>query len=1057
MRTPRIVGGGGRLAGILRYFVDHRTAANLLMVAMLLAGLFAGTQIRSQFFPDITTEVVLVNVVWSGVGPAELDRAVVSRLEPRLRGVEGLEAVRAATREGHASIRLEFTPGWDMEAAVDEVKAVVDEAADLPDDIEEPTIRRFRFRDRVTDVILSGPVSITLLNDYGEELRTALFSAGVTQTHLVGVSAPEIRIDVPADALERHRLTLREIADAVAAETGARPVGEIARGGARVRTEAGRETVRRIASIAVRSLPDGSKLRLRDFARVHEEGLDRNQALYRNGRPAIRVRVERDAQGDSIALHRTVQDVVDRMAPSLPQGVEMSLARTRAQAITSQLDLLIDNGALGLSIVLVLLFLFLSARTAFWVAAGVPIAMAATVALMYAAGFTFNMVSLFALILCLGIVVDDAIVVGEHADHLAGQGLPAADAATEAARRMAGPVFSASITTVIAFATITLISGRFGRLIADLPFTVCVVVIASLIECFIILPAHMRHSLQAGARRRWFDVPGRAVNRGFVRFRDTVFRRLVHATIRLRYPVWGMAILLLAVSVSAVIDRTVHWRFFVAPERGTVTANIAMLPGAVRADTKTMLDELDRALAAVNARYAQRYGRAPVELSIAKLGGGAGRGLAGVDTVDPDRLGGYDISLIDPDERPYTAFAFLSDWRDEIRKLPKLERLALRRERRGPGGEDIHVRLSGSDSRTLKTAALDLQARLARFPAVSALEDDLAYDKPELVVRLTPRGEAMGLSTAALARTLRERLDGIEAASFARGSHEVEIRIRLPEDAVGPSYLHHARLPVAGGAFAPVSSIATIEEKRGFSVIRREAGKQVVTVSGDLDDDAAARTAVNDALTAEILPEIARLYGVGASLGGLTEQERDFLADARLGLILCLAGIYLALAWVFGSWSRPAAVMLVIPFGLIGAIWGHYMHGIPLSMFSVIGLLGMIGIIVNDSIVLVSTIDRRLETQATIAAVVEGTCDRLRAVLLTTLTTIGGLAPLLFETSRQAAFLKPTVLTLVYGLGFGVVIVLMITPAAVAIQQDIQIRMKSARRLLRLGARRWTA
>ena len=1056
MRTPRTDADGGRLAGLFRYFVDHRTAANLLMVVMLLAGLFSATQIRSQFFPDVAIEVVRVNVVWSGVGPEEIDRAVVARLEPGLRAVDGLETLRASTREGRTSIRLEFVAGWDMEAAVEEVKAAVEETPDLPGDIEEPTIRRARFRDLVTDVIVSGPISLALLHDYGEELRTRLFRAGVTKTRLIGVSAPKIRIDVPPDALERHGLTLRRIADAVAAETGIRPVGDFAQGTARVRTDAGRETIRRIAAIAVRSLPDGSKLRLSDFARVHEEGLDRGQALFRSGKPAVRVRIERDAKGDSIALQQTVEDVVARLAPSLPQGIEMTLTRTRAQAITSRLDLLINNGSMGLAIVLVLLFLFLSARTAFWVAAGIPVAMAATVALMYVAGFTFNMVSLFALILCLGIVVDDAIVVGEHTDHLAGQGMSPADAATQAARRMAGPVFSASITTVIAFAAIALISGRFGRLIADLPFTVCVVVIASLIECFIILPAHMRHALQSGARKRWFDAPGRMVNRFFVRFREGGFRRFIRAVIRLRYPVWGMALLLLAVSVSAVIDRTVRWRFFVAPERGTVTANIAMLPGAVRADTKAMLDELDRALAVVNHRYAAKYGRAPVELSIAKLGGTTGRGLTGADTMDPDRLGGYDISLTDPDERPYTGFAFLADWRGEIRRLPKLERLALRRERRGPGSGDIHIQLSGADSQTLKTAALDLQARLARFPAVSGLEDDLAYDKPEFVVRLTPRGEALGLSTAALARTLRERLDGIEAASFARGTHEVEVRVRLPEDMLGRSYLHRAKLPVAGGAFVPLSSIATLEQKQGFSVIRREAGEQVVTVSGDLDDDAAARTAVGDALAGEILPEIARRYGIRTSLGGLAEQERDFLSDARLGLALCLVGIYLVLAWVFGSWSRPIVVMLVIPFGLIGAIWGHHLHGIPLSMFSVVGLLGMTGIIVNDSIVLVTTIDRRLETQSAVAAVIDGTCDRLRAVLLTTLTTIGGLAPLLFETSRQAAFLKPTVLTLVYGLGFGVVIVLMITPAAVAIQHDVGLHLKSARRMIRWRARRWT-
>jgi len=1017
---------------------------------MVIAGLYASSHIRSQFFPDVVRQVVWVNVPWSGVGPEEIDRAIIARLEPKLRAVEGVDEIRATAREGWANIRLEFESNWDIEAAVDDVKAAVDDVTDLPDDADEPVVRRSRFRDRVTNVVISGQVPVDLLERYAEELRTRLFRKGVTRSRMVGIQSPQIRIDVKPDTLERYGIGMEAIAQAIRTETGTQPVGQIAKGLARVRTDANRKTVATIGAIAVRSLPDGTKLRVRDIATVVEEGLARRVAMFKDGAPALAVRVDRQAMGDSIALEGIVRRTVETMNKTLPKGVEMTLNRTRARAIISRLDLLIRNGGAGLLIVLVMLFLFLSARTAFWVAAGIPIAMLATVALMYAFGFTFNMVSLFALIICLGIVVDDAIVVGEYTDQLVRQGKPPAEAATEAARIMSGPVFSASITTVIAFAALTLIGGRFGRLMSDLPFTVSVVVTASLLECFFILPAHMRHALTQNARQSWYDAPSRFIDRRFSWFRENCFRPWIRGVIKFRYPVWGLAFLLLAVSVSAVLDRTVRWRFFVAPERGTITGNIAMLPSASRADTEAMLLEMERALKVANQKYEIKHGREPVEFTFRTLGGLSGRGLSGADTMDPDRLGSLDVTLIDPDERPYTAFAFIADWRDEIRQHAKVERMAMRRDRRGPASDDIAIQFSGASSDILKKASQETQAELARFKAVSGLEDNLAYDKPELLVQLTPKGEALGFSTARVAAALRARLDGIEATSFARGSHEIKVKVRLPDAVVGRSYLHQAKLPLPDGGFVPLTSIATITQKQGFSVIRRENGERVVMVLGELEDDAKVRDEIAAALATKILPSVSAKYGVRYDLRGMAEDEREFLSDARLGLYLCLTGIFLTLAWVFGSWTRPIAVMMVIPFGLIGAIWGHHLHGIPLTMFSVIGLIGMAGIIINDSIVLVTAIDRRLPTTDMVTAIVDGTSERLRAVFLTTITTVGGLAPLLFETSRQAAFLMPTVITLVYGLGFGIVVVLMITPTMIAIQQDMGLCLGSLRRLARL-------
>ncbi len=1034
--------------GIIAYMVRHRTAANLLLVLMLVGGIAAGLKIRTQFFPDVVLETVTVSIAWPGAGPDDMDRAVVALLEPALRAVEGVESSYSVSTEGSATITLDFEPGWDMGRATDDVKAVVDSTTTIPENAKEPVIRRWAYRDRVTDVAIYGPAGIEQLSRYAEELQARLFREGVTRTSILGVADPVIRVSVPEAMLIRHDLTLREIADTVAAESAAGPAGDVGTSGARVRAGVERRSAELVGDIAVRSLPDGSRLYLRDVARIETEGVEAGTAYYHKDDPAVVVRVERSAQGDAIVLQDLVQTIVDEMRPTLPRDVTIQLTRTRAQAIKDRLQILLDNGLLGLVLVLGFLFLFLSARTAFWVAVGIPTAMAATVALIYVAGLTLNMVSLFALIICLGIVVDDAIVVGEHTDFLARRGMRPAEAAIAAARRMWAPVFSASITTVIAFTSLVVVGGRFGNLIVDIPFTVSVVLIASLVEAFLILPAHMRHSLAAGNARPWYDAPSRLFDRGFTWFRDGPFRRIVRLVVTLRYPMLGAAVMLLLVSISIYVDGTVGWRFFNAPERGYISANIAMLPGAGRSDTRDMLREMQRALDAVNARYTEMHGTPPVKFSLSAVGGTVGRGLHGTQAKDRDLLGGFSLELVDPDLRPYSAFAFMADWESEIVHHPLLETLSMRGHRSGPGGDAIDVALYGRNGDTLKAAAEALKGRLAEFPAVSALEDSLAYDKAEQLLTLTPRGEALGFNSEQIAAELYGRLHGIDAVEFPVGPRTATIRVNLPDEELTASFLYETRMRAPGGGYVPVSEIVRIDSRQGFASVRREDGERVIRVSGDIsEDDPEAAAAVAAALEGDILPDIAARFGIDWELRGLAEQEREFLSDAVVGYVLCLIGIYLALSWVFGSWVRPVVVMAAIPFGLIGMIWGHHWHGLPISMFSIIGLIGMSGIIINDSIVLVTTIDRYAQRRALVPALVDGVCDRLRPVILTTATTVFGLTPLLFESSRQAQFLMPTVITLVYGLGFGMFIVLVVTPALVAMQRDVDIALRSGRRL----------
>ena len=1041
--------------GALSYFVRHKTLANLLLVIMLVAGIVAMPKMRAQFFPDVVVDSVSVSVAWDGAGAEDVDAAIVQVMEPALLVVEGVESSSATSREGRATLSLEFEPNWDMARAADDVQSAVDQVTGLPDEAEDPVVRRGQWRDRVTDVVITGPVGVEQLALFADELSIRLFSEGVTRTTIRGVAAGQMIVEVPSASLIAYDVAMADIAAAIASEVDADPAGDVSGGTARVRTGVEKRTPEQIAQIVLRSNADGSKLRIGDVAELRQQGVDREIGFYVGDDPAMTIRVDRSDKGDAIAIQKQVEDVAAALQETLPDGVSIELIRTRSEYISGRLNILLDNAITGLALVVLLLFLFLNARTAFWVAAGIPVALFAAIAIMYIGGLTINMISLFALIITLGIVVDDAIVVGEHADYRArALNEPPVVAAENAARRMAMPVFSATLTTVIAFFGLVAVGGRFGDLIADIPFTVIAVLIASLAECFFILPNHMSHALAHSTKTHWYDMPSRIVNIGFEWVRDTLFRPLVAGVIWARYAVIAGALAILASQVAPVITGDVQWRFFNAPERSSVTGNFSMVEGASREDTLAMMRELQRATNDLAAEYEKEHGTNPLDYVMATIGGASGRGLAGADTKDNDLLGGISIELIDADLRPYSSFAFVSDLQDAVRRHPLTENVSFRSWRSGPGGSGLDVEFFGADAETLKAASEALQSELARFPEVSAVEDNLAYDKEEVILDLTAQGQALGFTIDQLGRVLRHRLNGIEAASFPDGPRSATIRVELPSGELRADFLESTLLRSKSGDYVPLADIVSVTQRTGFSTVRRENGVRLISVTGDISEDDPARASeIEDALETQILPQIASLKQVEWRLSGQSEQEDAFLNDALIGLILALTGIYLVLAWVFSSWTRPVVVMAVIPFGLVGTIYGHAAWDIPLSMFSIVGMLGMTGIIINDSIVLVTTIDEYAQERGLIPSIIDGVSNRLRPVMLTTLTTVLGLLPLLFERSSQAQFLKPTVITLVYGLGFGMILVLLVVPSFVAMQHDVRRRVDAFKRGLKFRAR----
>ena len=1037
--------------GIISYFTRHPTLANLILVVLLAAGLITAPKMRNQFFPDVVFETVSVNVKWPGAGAEDIDRSIVQFLEPVLMSIEGVDSTSSQSKEGSTSIKLTFDSGWDMSRATDDIQEAVDSVSELPEDSEDPSVRRGGWRDRVADAIISGPVSFEQLGQFADEMVVRLFAAGVTKTTVSGFAAPETIVEISSINLIKNDLSMVEIAKAIKGEASTDPAGDVTGSNSRVRTGVAKRTAEQIRGIALRSNPDGSKLLIGDVARVSVGEKNRNRAYFVNKDPAISVTVERSSQGDAIEIQEIVEDVAAELQSILPAGVSIELIRARAEAITGRISILLENGLLGLGLVVLLLFLFLNARTAIWVAAGVPVAMAGAVALMYAAGLTFNMISLFALIITLGIVVDDAIVVGEHADfRFKKLGEDPTTAAENAAKRMASPVFCATITTIIAFFGLVAIGGRFGSLIADIPYTVVVVLLVSFVECFLILPHHMAHALKSASKERWYDFPSRTINKGFEFLKENVFRKLMTLIIRFRYPVIAGALVILCGQAVLLVSGEVKWRFFNSPEQGSISGNFAMLASAKRSDTLEMAEEMQRATSEVALKYEKEFGKSPIEYVLYQVGGNSRR-ISGQEAKDIDLLGALSIELIDADLRPYSSYKFIADLQDAVRRHPMLEVLSFRNWASGPGSDSLDIRFYGANSEVLKKSAESLKGALLKYPEVSGVEDSLSYDKEELILDLTPQGQALGFSIGDLGQVLRDRLNGIEAVTYPDGVRSAKIKVIIPANELTSSFLESTFLRAQGGEYVPLSDIVTVISKIGFSSVKRENGIQLISVTGEIDEDNVdAIEEIEKQLRIEILPKIEQDFGVSSEFSGLAKQESDFLADAQFATIISMVGIFLTLCWVFSSWARPLVIMLIIPFGLVGTIYGHNTWDVPMSMFSIIGLIGMTGIIINDSIVLVTTIDEYAEDRGLIPAIIDGTCDRLRPVILTSLTTILGLAPLLFETSRHAQFLRPTVITLTYGLGFGLLLVLLIVPSLIAVQSDIQKQVVAFRRSLGL-------
>ena len=1033
----------------LEFFIRHKTAANLLMILMLVLGVVSLDRLNRQFFPSFDVEIVAVSVTWTGATAEDVDANIVQPLEPELRTISNVKKVSSNSYEGSASIEVEFEFGADMKQGLADVEAAVGQI-DFPEEAELPKVIKGEFFDPISKMVLSGPYSIDDLRRFGKNIEEDLQRLGVDKVVLNGLPNETIRIEVSEVELARLGLSLNDIARSVAQTSLDVPAGRLADGALRVRSLGLLKTAEEYEDIEIIIRADGSRVLLSDIARITDAtGNATYVAISRFGQNAIELEFRRGKTNDSLEINQVIQDWLDDYRLTAPENLNIEQYDIRANLIQERISLLVKNGAGGLVLVVLVLFLFLSMRVAFWVAMGIPVAFLATFGVMLAMGQTINMISLFGLIMALGIVVDDAIVIGEHTEYLKEKrGIPIEKAAGIAATRMGPPVVSAMLTTVAAFLPLFTVKGIIGEIISAIPLVVVAVLIASLIEVFFILPAHLAHfgrSVKSSPKgfRAWFD-------RKFNAFRDGPFLRLVAFAVKWRLATLSLAFALLITSIGMMAGGRVNFVFFSSPEADIAYGNVIMAPGTSRQQTNEMLIELERALNVAEDKVTNGEGGL-VQMAVANLGttkrGGNGGGARGTS----DNRAGIVVELLTADQRNVRMRDFVAAWKAEVNPLPGLNRLSIRAPAGGPPGRDIDIRLMGDDLDILKKAAGEVMGIIRTIPTANAVDENLSYGAEERIIRLTSLGKALGFTVSSVGQQLRAALDGAIVTRFARGDEEVTVRVALPENETKNDNIGNLRLIGPQGQFVQLAEIATVENRLGFSVVRRQDGFREVSVTADIDTDLITTPEALAKVREGGLDDIVQKYDLRYRYDGRDTERAEAFGDMQVGATMALVCIYIILAWVFSSWLLPFAVMIMIPFALIGAVIGHYVMGLTMTILSMFALIALAGIVVNNSIILVATIERRLEDTEgdRMAAILSGTVDRLRPVILTSFTTICGLSTLMFEKSLQAQFLIPMATTIVFGLGITTMLVLFVVPSALAIGDDLKNGANAIKRMFK--------
>jgi multidrug efflux pump subunit AcrB len=1017
--------------GAIAWMASNPVAANLIMLVCLVGGFVMMTQIPQEVFPEFESDIVTVTVAYPGASPEEVEKGIVLAIEERVTGLDGVKKVTSSSVEGAGTVTVEALAGADVDRLAQDVKSEVDRITSFPEDAESPEVVIASNRRQTMSVAIYGDLDERVLREVAETVRDEfLQDPGITQVDLSGVRDLEIAVEIPEEKLRAHGLTLRQVADIIGRSALELPGGSVKteQGEILVRVKDRRDLGREFAALPVVTTPEGAVVRLEDLGTVTDGFEDTDLFARYNNQPAVLLNIYRVGDQTPISVSDAVQRHMERLERMLPAGVNLAKRSDSSDIFRQRMDLLTRNGLMGLALVFILLAVFLEIRLAFWVSMGIPISIMGSFLILPGLGVTFNMISMFAFIITLGIVVDDAIVVGENVYQQKEQGLPYLKAAVAGAREVVVPVTFSVLTNIVAFLPMLFIPGVMGKIFWVIPAVVISVFAISLVESLFVLPSHLGHQKTGGAS--WFCFVHRAqarFSKGFMHLVGTVVSPLLLWTIRLRYLTLALAVATLAGTIGYVASGRMGMVMFPKVESDYAYVEVALPFGSPVARTEAAVDRMVRA---ARELADENGGDELVEGVYSQVGTSSG-----------GHQGSVRVFLTPPEQRTLSTTEFTRLWRERVGPIAGAEYVKFESDRGGPGsGAALTVELSHRDTRVLEQAGEDLAQALAKYAQVSDIDDGFSAGKVQLDVRIRPEGRSLGLTSQDVARQIRAAFFGAEALRQQRGRNEIKVMVRLPKDErISLQHIEDFLVRTPAGTDVPLREVADVSTGRSYTSIDRRNGRRVISVTADVNPPSEAAS-IQNVLKSTYLPELRDHYqGLEFSFEGRQADIQEGMQALLLGLGMANLCIFALLAVPLRSYVQPLIIMTSIPFGIVGAVFGHLLMGYSMSLVSLFGIVALSGVVVNGALVLIDCANnKRRLGQAALCSIHEAAVQRFRPILLTTVTTFGGLAPMIWETSRQARFLIPMALSLGFGIVFATFITLGIVPSLYMILEDIK-------------------
>jgi multidrug efflux pump subunit AcrB len=1031
--------------GPIAWMARHSVAANLLMLFLIVGGIAIALQTKQEIFPEFSLDYVTISIPYPGAGPEEIERGIVLAIEEEVRGVDGVKRVTAVASEGSAQVVAELLAGTNSNKALQDIKNAVDRITSFPQEAERPTVSLLSNRRAVLSLILYGDLEERYLRQLAETVRDELLQLPrITFVDIVGTRPPEISIEVPQSNLRAYNLTLDHIAKRVAMEAIEVPAGGVktTAGEILLRTDERRDFGSEFKNISIVNREDGSEVVLSELAEVTDGFRDIDRAAYFFGKPAVRLIVYRVGSQTPISISNEVTSYLTELRKKLPETVGAAVWQDRSEIYRDRLKLLLKNLALGLVLVLIILGVFLEPVLAFWVTMGIPISFFGAFLVISFLDVSINMVSLFAFIISLGIVVDDAIVVGENIYEHRSYGKSLLRAAIDGARTVKVPVSFAILTNIAAFCPMFFVPGVMGKMFFVIPTIVVSIFAISWLESLLVLPAHLSHRPRQQSSRIGlaFHEGQERFHKGFDRFIRQVYLPFFRRCLLNRYLTIAFGLALLIATLGYLGGGHMNFSFLPKVDGDVVFATAVLPYGSPVEDTQAIADRLYREADNILQKYGGRQITRGIFTRIGSQAGGFGPGPA-MASAGGSHVTSVEIYLVPIDQREIKTSEFAALWRESVRDLSGLESLVFKYNIGPSAGNPIDIELSHSSIAVLENAATDLANKLRSFAGVKDIDDGFSEGKPQLSFRVKPEAQSLGITAADLARQVRSAFYGARAFRQQRGREEIWVMVRLPEDERRSEFdVEELLVRTPQGGEIPLTEAAEVKRERAYTVIRRADGRRVVDVTADVEEEVAnAEKVLSDILT-EFLPKLTAKYpGLRFGFEGQQRDRREGLSSLWVGFGLAMMVIFAMLAIPFGSYLQPLVVMTAIPFGIIGAVFGHMLMGYELSVVSMMGIVALAGVVVNDSLVLVFYANElRLDGMSPYQAVTKAGVRRFRPILLTSLTTFFGLAPMIFETSVSARFLIPMAISLGFGVLFATVIALILVPSLYLIVFDIQ-------------------